>query len=122
MDADLRREWLAALRSGKYRQGEGSLRVCSNSRPSYCCLGVLCRTMGARWIDGFPKINKIVLEHEEDSYLSAAALKITGLDRATQETLATMNDSGTPFKEIADYIECNVPAEHSPSPQETASE
>lgn len=32
-------KWIAALRSGKYKQGRGQLRSLNNN---YCCLGVLC--------------------------------------------------------------------------------
>lgn len=39
MDASLKREWLEALRSGKYKQGKLCLRDQDNA---FCCLGVLC--------------------------------------------------------------------------------
>jgi hypothetical protein len=35
-------DWLAALRSGEYKQGRGTL--CNAYDNSYCCLGVLCET------------------------------------------------------------------------------
>ena len=34
--------WVAALRSGNYKQGRGQLRV----NDEYCCLGVLCTIQG----------------------------------------------------------------------------
>jgi hypothetical protein len=34
--------WVAALRSGRYRQGRGGLRGQDVDGPRYCCLGVLC--------------------------------------------------------------------------------
>jgi len=34
--------WVAALRSGDYRQGRGGLRGEDAAGPRYCCLGVLC--------------------------------------------------------------------------------
>ncbi len=40
MDPELKEEWVAALRSGKYEQGIGTLR--SESGKRFCCLGVLC--------------------------------------------------------------------------------
>lgn len=36
---EVRAEWVGALRSGIYEQGQGVLR---DARESYCCLGVLC--------------------------------------------------------------------------------
>jgi hypothetical protein len=38
MDAGIRAQWTAALRSGEYPQGKHSLR----SSLGYCCMGVLC--------------------------------------------------------------------------------
>lgn len=38
MDARIKKLWVAALRSGNYKQGRGKLRMDS----SFCCLGVLC--------------------------------------------------------------------------------
>lgn len=38
MDADIKAEWIADLRSGQYEQGRSALR--RDNR--YCCLGVLC--------------------------------------------------------------------------------
>lgn len=40
MDTEIRDKWMAALRSGEYRQGTGALRNSQTGR--YCCLGVLC--------------------------------------------------------------------------------
>lgn len=39
MRPKVKKEWIAALRSGDYRQGRGQLRSEDNS---FCCLGVLC--------------------------------------------------------------------------------
>ena len=41
---EIRKAWIEALRSGKYKQGyDGCLR---NKYDEYCCLGVLCEVMG----------------------------------------------------------------------------
>ena len=42
MNEVIKREWLAALRSGEYRQAHGTLRAADNGGTYYCCLGVLC--------------------------------------------------------------------------------
>jgi hypothetical protein len=39
MDPVVKAEWVAALRSGDYRQGKLALRT---ENAEYCCLGVLC--------------------------------------------------------------------------------
>ncbi len=43
MQNELRSEWVKALRSGEYVQGEGKLY--SDYDGTYCCLGVLCRIL-----------------------------------------------------------------------------
>lgn len=45
MNAEVKKLWVEALRSGKYKQGKGSLRRVpsrSNDVDKFCCLGVLC--------------------------------------------------------------------------------
>jgi len=39
MDKKIKKLWLEALRSGKYKQGRGQLKTDDNK---FCCLGVLC--------------------------------------------------------------------------------
>lgn len=99
MDAELKAKWLAALRSGKYAQGDGKLRG-TNGR--FCCLGVLCDVYDpTRW-----------QEHDRDAcfqYSSNTAFLPTELADGIEEyTLTTMNDNGVPFAEIADWIEANL--------------
>jgi hypothetical protein len=38
VNQEIREQWVAALRSGEYEQGQGAL----NSDGKFCCLGVLC--------------------------------------------------------------------------------
>ena len=43
MKQEVKDEWVTALRSGDYKQGEGMLRqVLDDNTEAYCCLGVLC--------------------------------------------------------------------------------
>ena len=46
---ELRVLWIAALRSGDYRQGKGCLKTPDGA---YCCLGVLCEIAGIIDEDG----------------------------------------------------------------------
>lgn len=39
MNKEIKEKWVAALRSGKYRQGK---KVLNHYNESFCCLGVLC--------------------------------------------------------------------------------
>ena len=38
MNPEIKAKWVAALRSGEYKQAKGQLRIGN----SFCCLGVLC--------------------------------------------------------------------------------
>ncbi len=113
MNPEIKAKWVAALRSGKYKQGESALRI----DQTYCCLGVLCalyaKDYGKRWSaalsyddpdngrGGFPS----------DSVVEWAGLpqrdphvRVQG-DEPYDSTLAEQNDMGATFKEIADIIE-----------------
>lgn len=54
MDPDVKDEWVNALRSGEYIQGQ---RVLKSGPNSYCCLGVLCAIHG-RHQDAFVDFEK----------------------------------------------------------------
>lgn len=38
-------KWIAALRSGKYKQGKHTLCTVEGKTAKYCCLGVLCHIL-----------------------------------------------------------------------------
>lgn len=104
MDATLKSKWVAALRSGNYKQAQGVLY-----RPSegYCCLGLLCEVAGAQYekhrSDWWPVIDGERADRGNgDEYLSESRFAI---EAEVQERLAKMNDDGRSFDEIADYIE-----------------
>lgn len=44
MNPEVKREWLEALRSGDYVQGDGMLKMTTvdGTDPRFCCMGVLC--------------------------------------------------------------------------------
>lgn len=98
----LPRRWVEALRSGEYQQGQGRLR----DGDSFCCLGVLCDLIDPNGWDSFR-----YWHYDGDVFQGMPPLDIHnryhryGLDF---ERLATLNDSGKPFEEIADYIEDNI--------------
>lgn len=47
MNQEIKKRWLENLRSGKFKQTDGVLcAVDENKDLSFCCLGVLCETMG----------------------------------------------------------------------------
>lgn len=107
MDEKAKDKWIAALRSGKYEQTDGSLRAGSVAgRECFCCLGVLADVMGANWREN--EIDGCQLEASDESLLSDEAAEKFGLTYKNQEVLAKMNDQGCAFPIIADYIEKNL--------------
>ena len=92
---ELRAKWVAALRSGEFEQGHGTLHL--NGR--YCCLGV-----GAR-IAGFDlSIEQANLDSVYIDFRDAVGLQ-NNLGHFEGGGLALLNDRGVPFSEIADIIE-----------------
>lgn len=89
MDPEIKRLWVEALRSGEYRQNIG----CLEDNGAYCCLGVLCLRVK-------PDVNRFpTITFQERFYLEY------GIPEVESSQLADMNDTGSTFPEIADYIE-----------------
>ena len=110
MNKRIKAKWVKALRSGKYKQARGVLR---NAFGAMCCMGVLTdiRTLetGIRYRgDG---------DCPDDSYPTRATCKWAGIpycppgdehevpDTNEMATLIRMNDAGSRFKKIANWIE-----------------
>lgn len=94
MDFSLKSKWVAALRSGDFKQGSGWLE----KDGCYCCLGVLCAIQDSDWKRQFSEEESLYTEKLPDR-LNA------GLNQIERHELAQINDDGMPFAEIADYIE-----------------
>jgi hypothetical protein len=91
MNSALKQAWVRALRSGKYEQGRGALR--SHSR--YCAMGVLYDLVvpfTERWRTWGALIPEPVLQTH-------------GISPACQKFIATLNDRGHTFEQIADLID-----------------
>ena len=96
MNQEIKKKWVDALRSGKYKQGRGRLKASGK----FCCLGVLCSVVRAKnWVG--------------DALLPSHVRAKAGLDcynpgveyHRHQISLAELNDNGTSFAEIAGLIE-----------------
>ena len=98
------KDWIAALRSGKYRQTKGRL----HEDGRYCATGVLGHLCGMKPL--WEKIGGGML-YEQDGrcrypcYLPKAVMNATGLRRSVFWQVTRRNDGGHTFDEIADYIE-----------------
>lgn len=97
-----KKDWIKALRSGDYSQGNGKL---VDSENNYCCLGVACRVAG--YNNGHIKRSSVE-EINKNAYISNEFKKIPKIlkgGNSLTKKLADMNDSGRSFKYIASYIE-----------------
>src|SRR5687767_14975041 len=97
MDPEKKAAWVAALRSGNYRQGRGIL----HDGAGYCCLGVFgdLQNIPTHVLRKWGGVN---LEFDE------SLQPLSAINHAVRNQLAQMNDSGKTFPEIADYIEENL--------------
>lgn len=95
MNKEIKKDWINALKSGKYKQGQGKLR----DNNCYCCLGILCDIIEpTAWVNterGFT--------HNEKKYFLSDSILNNYLDLKTEtlnelDILAVMNDSGKSFK------------------------
>ena len=110
MNPELKAKWLAALRSGEYKQAKSVL----NTGDSFCCLGVLCDISGmGRWVRDDRNRAFIYYEYGE-AYREFAELPIplqkgAGIEVVEEAALIQMNDDeDKTFTEIADWIETNL--------------
>ena len=134
LKAQVKRDWLAALRGGEYKQVKSTLCATKDGEDRFCCLGVMgdldVRNGLADWsqtVNG--GVNRLVpyaspySERPMTAYGGAGVPVFQQLDRwftagrhaspghrveAINEVigkLANANDGGATFDEIADFIE-----------------
>ncbi len=112
MKPEIKARWVAALRSGEYKQGQKMLK---NLDGSFCCLGVLCelhaKETGTEWELG-DSGNPCYLEHT--ALVPQEVKEWAGLDYCAggnvqiglqRDYLPAQNDIGKTFEQIADAIE-----------------
>lgn len=115
--------WIAALRSGKYKQAQGRLKT----DVGFCCLGVACDMVDPQtWrnIEGYDEETGQEFTHK-DSWCTASGndelpdnqdlpdevFMVLAADRGdfrVMDKLAAMNDAGKTFTELAQWIEENL--------------
>lgn len=98
---DFKAKWIAALRSGEYKQGRGQLYDINNN--TYCCVGVYAKCNGMN----LTKNGMDFLESADSGLYYMPLQKHIGINLVRK--LVEMNDSGVKsFIEIADFIEANL--------------
>ena len=122
MNQNIKREWVAALRSGDYEQGTGKLKMESDNSKGvcFCCLGVLTDLYAKEKNLTFGYSDNKLKAKDEEEYLCGDVMKWAGLSSkdpevrvdATDESdncsLSYYNDNGHDFAEIATLIENNL--------------
>lgn len=117
MDKKVKVKWLKALRSGKYRQARHKLY----DGKGYCCLGVLCRVVGAKssGIDMYGDRNfwwspKDSVENVSPAELPQSLRRELKITPSQMTKLIALNDGddyglgACTFKQIADHIEAKL--------------
>lgn len=105
MKKELKEKWLEELRSGRYAQGRKALRSADDK---FCCLGVLADIVAPEeWEQRVPDSCYYSHWARSGSSLWMVKEEIDLYSPATS-TLITMNDTGSSFEEIADWIEENL--------------
>lgn len=113
MNSNIKQQWVNALRSNEYSQGVGQLQ----NTDGFCCLGVLCdlyaKETGTEWEDVSYTSDYYVFMGES-AYLPVEVKEWAGLNshyphirnaKGHLRELATLNDTGVEFTEIAQMIE-----------------
>jgi len=125
-------KWVKALRSGKFKQGQGTLKQFNKQgQTQHCCLGVLCELYNETMKKNKKKtLPETVCDNDRDfSYgycrfggkkedLPKDVMKWAGIGNSMGEfttddpvydqyNLADLNDTGRKFKTIANIIEKN---------------
>jgi hypothetical protein len=135
MKQNIMKKWVKALRSGKFKQGTGTLKQYNRKgKAEHCCLGVLCelyngemrknkkKTLPEKVYDndsdfshGYSRFDgkKEDLPKEVKDWAgmrnSLGKFQANKVDEYgdREECLADLNDMGQKFKTIADIIEKN---------------
>jgi hypothetical protein len=105
MKKRVKRLWLKALRSGKYKQAQGMLKTTSGQDSRYCCLGVLCEVAVAQGvIQTYCATNGLLPDAvEEWAGLQTPDPRLG--PRVDSRNASWLNDQGKSFTFIADRIE-----------------
>jgi hypothetical protein len=117
---ELRKKWIAALRSGRYEQGQVYLK----SKIGYCCLGVAAEVVGEEFQQmSFEPEEWYLIDDDGLAEYSLLPYRVTkayglrgsignflesvdlGRSDSITDSLADMNDRGFTFSEIANFIE-----------------
>lgn len=112
MDKRVKKLWVKALKSGKYKQGQGYLAT----DDGHCCLGVLCDLAVKEGVLKPPRLSKdhdcrvfgkasIYLLPPKVAHWAKLKHQDPPIDHVKYTKLTHANDGGLSFETIADIIE-----------------
>ena len=107
MNHQVKQKWVSALRSGDYQQTQNYL----HKEDGFCCLGVLCDLYGkehnVEW--NFVEDLNFYRFQDHPTSLPFPVIEWAGVGSSNPSipgtSLVGLNDSGSTFNEIADFIE-----------------
>ena len=112
MKKNIADKWVAALRSGKYKQTKHSLK----DEHGYCCLGVLCEirnTMPTKkeLNDAGDLLSKRAQldsgVSSQEGYMNSLAIELSSLNDGYTDIYSSPHVETLTFDEIADIIQIN---------------
>jgi hypothetical protein len=120
IDPAFKKQWVQALQSGEYKQGNGTLREAQYNEDdtvasyAFCCLGVACDIKpGHKWSEHDSGVTLPDLGYGEGNGPAGLLLPLGDdgeytNDQLLQDTLAAFNDNGATFAQIARWIDENL--------------
>lgn len=117
MNQDIKSQWITALRSGNYTQGQGYLATETSEGRQHCCLGVLCELAVEAGVIKPGQVTEPLVNFAGDiAYLPEVVAEWAGMDRygiVREDSgelivdVASMNDDNKSFEVIADAIKAH---------------
>lgn len=109
MNQEWKEKWVAALRSGEYKQTRHVLRNITPENEGFCCLGVLCDLWDNKAWDEVKGTGTRMSFQGWEEGIPTPVREVVGLKLHHAQELVDMNDNkGRSFGEIADHIEANL--------------
>ena len=112
MTSRYRDRLILALRSGKYKQAKGGLRLLNTYDPLGVLADILIKSneIDVQWVKGPGRwygLRKYLKKSDEMAYheLPGYIRTLTGMSIDEESSLIDLNDRGDTFEEIAKYIE-----------------
>ena len=109
MNQEWKEKWVAALRSGEYKQTRHVLRNITPENEGFCCLGVLCDLWDNKAWDEVKGIETRMSFQGWEGGIPTPVRESLGLTLSHVQELVHMNDyDGASFDTIAGHIEANL--------------